>query len=198
MNLHWNIIITPSPHFSLWFALGVVYFLGFLRLYFINYWTVVDLQYFRVLHNDSVMCMNEILFHDRLLQDIECSSLCYTVLAICFIVVFQSLSCVPLFETPWTAACQASLTFTISQIGRDGWMASLTQWTISLSKLWQIVFILYIIVCICQFQISTLSPTCFMGFDKCIMTWIHRSIVISHRIVPLPPKSSVLSSFISS
>ena len=27
----------------------------------------------------------------------------------------QSLSCVWLFETPWTAACQASLSFTISQ-----------------------------------------------------------------------------------
>ena len=30
------------------------------------------------------------------------------------IVVVQSLSCVQLFETPWTAACQASLSFTIS------------------------------------------------------------------------------------
>ena len=30
-------------------------------------------------------------------------------------VVFQSLSCVRLFVTPWTAACQASLSFTISQ-----------------------------------------------------------------------------------
>ena len=29
-------------------------------------------------------------------------------------VVVQSLSCVQLFETPWTAACQASLSFTIS------------------------------------------------------------------------------------
>ena len=32
----------------------------------------------------------------------------------CFIVV-QLLSCVRLFETPWTAACQTSLSFTISQ-----------------------------------------------------------------------------------
>ena len=31
------------------------------------------------------------------------------------IVVFQSLSCVLLFATPWTAAHQASLSFTISQ-----------------------------------------------------------------------------------
>ena len=30
-------------------------------------------------------------------------------------VVVQSLSCVRLFVTPWTAACQASLSFTISQ-----------------------------------------------------------------------------------
>ena len=29
--------------------------------------------------------------------------------------VVQSLSCVRLFETPWTAACQASLSFTFSQ-----------------------------------------------------------------------------------
>ena len=32
-----------------------------------------------------------------------------------FVVVVQSLSCVWLFETPWPAACQASLPFTISQ-----------------------------------------------------------------------------------
>ena len=32
-----------------------------------------------------------------------------------FVVVIQSLSCVPLFVTPWTAARQASLSFTISQ-----------------------------------------------------------------------------------
>ena len=31
------------------------------------------------------------------------------------IVVVQLLSCVQLFVTPWTAACQASLSFTISQ-----------------------------------------------------------------------------------
>ena len=30
--------------------------------------------------------------------------------------VVQFLSCVCLFATPWTAACQASLSFTISQI----------------------------------------------------------------------------------
>ena len=32
-----------------------------------------------------------------------------------FVVAVQSLSCVPLFETPWTAARQASLFLTISQ-----------------------------------------------------------------------------------
>ena len=32
-----------------------------------------------------------------------------------FVVVVQSLNCVQLFLTPWTAACQASLSFTISQ-----------------------------------------------------------------------------------
>lgn len=36
MNLHRNIIITPSPYFTLWFALGVLYFMGVLRLYFIT------------------------------------------------------------------------------------------------------------------------------------------------------------------
>ena len=30
-------------------------------------------------------------------------------------IVIQSLSCVKLFGTPWMAACQASLSFTISQ-----------------------------------------------------------------------------------
>ena len=46
-------------------------------------------------------------------------SLCYRVtslqLSILHIVVFQSLSCVQLFVTPWTEACQAPLSFTISQ-----------------------------------------------------------------------------------
>ena len=31
-----------------------------------------------------------------------------------FVIVVQSLSCVRLFATPWTAVCQASLSFTIS------------------------------------------------------------------------------------
>ena len=33
----------------------------------------------------------------------------------CIFVVVQSLSCARLFATPWTATCQASLSFTISQ-----------------------------------------------------------------------------------
>ena len=32
-----------------------------------------------------------------------------------FVVVVQSLSCIRLFTTPWTAVCQASLSFTISR-----------------------------------------------------------------------------------
>ena len=32
-----------------------------------------------------------------------------------FVVVVQPLSCVQLFVTPWTAACQAPLSFTISR-----------------------------------------------------------------------------------
>ena len=34
---------------------------------------------------------------------------------LCWAVVLQLLSCVQLFATPWTAACQASLSFAISQ-----------------------------------------------------------------------------------
>ena len=34
---------------------------------------------------------------------------------VCLVIVVQSLSCVGLFETPWTAAHQASLSFTIFQ-----------------------------------------------------------------------------------
>ena len=39
-------------------------------------------------------------------------------MCLCFalFVVFQSLSCISLFATPWTTAHQASLSFTISQI----------------------------------------------------------------------------------
>ena len=49
----------------------------------------------------------KILFHYRLLQDMSYSSL-YCISPV------QLLSCVPLFLTPWTAACQASLSITDS------------------------------------------------------------------------------------
>ena len=41
----------------------------------------------------------------------EVGSGIYTLL----LAIMQSLSCVQLFVTPWTVACQASLSFTISQ-----------------------------------------------------------------------------------
>ena len=49
----------------------------------------------------------QILFHYRLWQDILYGSLCCKVV--------QLLSCVRLFETPWTTKCQASLSFTVSR-----------------------------------------------------------------------------------
>ena len=49
----------------------------------------------------------QILFHYRLWQDILYGSLCCKVV--------QLLSCVRLFETPWTTKRQASLSFTISR-----------------------------------------------------------------------------------
>ena len=44
---------------------------------------------------------------------IECSNY-YIIAFISHVVVILLLSCVHLFETPWTAACQATLSFTIS------------------------------------------------------------------------------------
>ena len=44
----------------------------------------------------------------------------------CIAVVVQSLSCIRLFATPWTAACQASLSFTISQSVLNS--CALSQW----------------------------------------------------------------------
>ena len=50
------------------------------------------------------------------------SSLCHILVQLlllllfsCSVIAVQLLSCIPLFATPWTAACQASLSFTISQ-----------------------------------------------------------------------------------
>ena len=50
-------------------------------------------------------------------ENITCSSweLNLRILSDPVALVVHSLSCVQLFETPWTAACQASLSFTISQ-----------------------------------------------------------------------------------
>ena len=50
----------------------------------------------------------QIICHYSLLQDVEYSSLCYTV-------IVQSLGCVWLFAASWTAAHQASPSFTISR-----------------------------------------------------------------------------------
>ena len=44
----------------------------------------------------------------------EISSWKFSTLAGTCVVIVQSLSCVRLFASPWTAACQASLSFTIS------------------------------------------------------------------------------------
>ena len=55
---------------------------------------------------DTCICMAESLC---------CSSQTTTILVIGYVAVVQSLSHVRLFVTPWTAACQASLSFTISQ-----------------------------------------------------------------------------------
>ena len=38
----------------------------------------------------------------------------YAFFCLCFVLVVQSVSCVWLFAVPWTIACQASLSFTIS------------------------------------------------------------------------------------
>ena len=55
-------------------------------------------------------------FKTLFLKAIECRSFEHGMPELlAFVVVVQSLSCVLLFATPWTAACQASLSFTISQ-----------------------------------------------------------------------------------
>ena len=45
---------------------------------------------------------------------LEISSWKFSTLAGTCVAIVQSLSCVQLFATPWTAACQASLSFTVS------------------------------------------------------------------------------------
>ena len=48
------------------------------------------------------ICLNKICWEHREMGDYHC------------LIVVQSLRCVQLFTTPWTAACQASLSFTLS------------------------------------------------------------------------------------
>ena len=49
-------------------------------------------------------------------QNLACNSSAANIVEhILYVIIVQSLSCVQLFATPWTAACQASLTSTISQ-----------------------------------------------------------------------------------
>ena len=58
----------------------------------------------------------QILFHYKLLQDSEYSLLCYTVSwSLLLVAVAQSQNRVPVFATPWTAACQTPLSFTLSR-----------------------------------------------------------------------------------
>ena len=79
-----------------------------------------------VQQSDSVLCvcvcvcvynvLVQILFHYRLLQDSEYSLLYYTVSwSLLLVAVAQSRNRVPVFATPWTAACQTPLSFTLSR-----------------------------------------------------------------------------------
>ena len=63
-----------------------------------------------------------VLFHCNLSQDIEYSFLCYSSV--------QSLSCVRLVVTPWSAACQASLSIRRSK----PWVSSMVSRLSQLSK----------------------------------------------------------------
>ena len=58
-----------------------------------------------------------VLLHERTFQvNTDKESLPFTVLTESrHFAVVQSLSCVQLFAAPWTAACQASLSFTVSE-----------------------------------------------------------------------------------
>ena len=49
-----------------------------------------------------------------IIESLGCTPVTNTSLLINYVVFVQSLSCVQLFVTPWTAACQASLCHTIS------------------------------------------------------------------------------------
>ena len=60
---------------------------------------------------DNLIPLPEHMTHEK-----ETQSVLFTPMSLEFHVVVQLLSCVCLFVTPWTAAWQASLSFTISQI----------------------------------------------------------------------------------
>ena len=75
--------------------------------------------------NNHLLLMDEIVFTTLVFKCLICFILVSSALShlvkkiciyfkICIVVVFQSLSHFWLFATPWTAACQASLFFTIS------------------------------------------------------------------------------------
>ena len=68
--------------------------------------------------SDSVINIHvsifQIIFPFTLLHNIKQSSLC-CIVSLWWLSSVQSLSHIQLFATPWTTACQASLSFTISQ-----------------------------------------------------------------------------------
>ena len=85
------------------------------------------------------------------------------------VVVVYSLSCVQLFATPWTAACQASLSFTISwslfkRISIESVMPSshfvLCHPLLLLPSLFSLYFLLYGLKNECQIQISAKCQAC--------------------------------------
>ena len=89
--------------------------------------SVVQIKFTLVRSNDPIIISCIIHLPAHLRNCFVCSSFSFCLqdlsilhfsgdndLAFCFVVV-QSLSCVQLFVTPWTTACQAYLSFTISQ-----------------------------------------------------------------------------------
>ena len=79
-----------------------------------------------------------------------------------FVVVVQSLSCLQLFVMPWTAACRASLSFTISR---------------SLCKLMSIELMMpsnHLILCHPLIPLPSIFPSGFLAFYICI-TRIHNT-----------------------
>ena len=113
-NCHLSLGLWESHTFKLHFIVNT----GFLLLFFI--WLPSNMHtqsfIFLVPISFSILSMIRIL-HSNLLSELFLSSdllLSYTVPR--FSVVIQSLSRVWLLETPWSAACQASLSFTVPWI----------------------------------------------------------------------------------